>query len=144
MFVSILRVIIIVIGILGMLYVLYGYRENFAIYNGYSKYNGSSLLLDDVYKTKKEYKLNDNNYKPELNKITPMSSYEQITNHWNQWNNSPDNNLCTPIDLCDTLYENKTDKRENKEGEMGKSYEFCLPNINSKQTRVNYYVYHNS
>lgn len=135
---SLLNILLLSLLILAMFYIMNGYRENFKLFNGYSK-TDSNLLLDDVYRTKKEYTLNGENYNKELNKTTPVSSYAQVTNNKREWD-QPDNYQCTPIDLCNVFYK-KREKTNSKDNQQ--EYEFCLPNINSKQTRINYYFYEN-
>lgn len=127
---KLLSMILVVLAILGMYYVFCGYTESFV--NRLSKSNfpesqDNTILVND-YPTKQPQELTKHTYEQnsKLAPVSPMSSYEQVTNNKKYWN-TPNNGSCSPAEFCGSMYGSKKISHPSE------------PKPNDLSTRVNYY-----
>ena len=91
------------LAILGILYILSGYKETFLSPGIYPQSDMQGIL--NQYQMRSKPELSSMTYAKEslLYPISPVGSYKQTTNNKRYWS-SPCNGLTTPPDMCGGLY----------------------------------------
>jgi hypothetical protein len=116
--VIIIQWILIIMGILGVVYVIQENKEGFVttIDNNYGRYPCSvdQPLLQSYPKKKNWKQLSKNTYEQNslFQPMTKMSSYSQLTNNIRFWE-TPDESSCSPADFCNTIYNKKNIMKRN-------------------------------
>ena len=126
----ILNVFLTGLAILGILYILSGYKETFLSPGIYPQSDESGLL--NQYTMRSKPSLSDMTYESEskLFPISPVGSYSQVTNNKRYWS-QPCNGTMAPANFCNSLYNKKTPTISSQP---------CRPELScSSGDRVNFY-----
>ena len=102
-----LNAILIGLAILGILYILSGYKETFLSPGIYPQADEKGLL--NQYTMRSQPGLSDMTYESEsaLFPTSPVGSYAQVTNNKRYWS-QPCNGTMAPANFCNSLYNEKT------------------------------------
>ena len=95
------------LAILGILYILSGYKETFLSPGVYPQADEKGIL--NQYTMRSNPSLSDMTYESEstLFPISPVGSYTQVTNNKRYWS-QPCNGTMAPANFCNSLYNKKT------------------------------------
>ena len=102
----ILNVFLTGLAILGILYILSGYKETFLSPGVYPQADETGIL--NQYSMRSDPKLSDSTYSSEwlLYPTSPVGSYAQVTNNKRYWEQPCDGTM-SPATFCNSLYRKK-------------------------------------
>ena len=119
------------LAILGILYILAGYKKEAFLSPGIYPESDMKGILNQ-YKMRSNPELSSMTYEQEslLYPISPVGSYKQTTNNKRYWS-QPCNGTMSPATFCNSLYQEKN---------IEKPAAICRPNLDcTNGKRVNFY-----